>query len=311
MRSSRLPRRRGFALLTALWMITAGSVLAAAGLLVGRQSAQTARNRVNAERAFWRAEDCVSRARWAIDDLLADARTPEAELRVWRTLDTLVARVPLRRARDCTAELHAAGTAIDVNAATPEQLYRLFVALYGEESAASLSDALLDWRDADNLPRPFGAEADWYQTARRHLPRNDSIASARELARVRGLEELAELDGVLDVEPGRISIANAPPMVLASVPGFTEETIGVIVERRLRGEQVTSLLALGSSLSSRSADSILAHFPEISRMTTLEPDAWILTARGTSGDSGVEATIELRLVRAGKRAAILRRRSWS
>jgi type II secretory pathway component PulK len=301
-------RRRGFALLTVLWVMTAGSVLAAAGVLAGRQGAHAARNRVNSARALWRAEDCLARAHATIDEQLSEARTPDAESATWRALDSLPPAPSLPMAEGCAVVLRAAGSTLDVNAAESEQLARLFTAAYGAPPADGLVDALLDWRDADDEPRPEGAEADWYRTQRRHVPRNDSIAAVGELARIRGFEELAGLGDLLGVEPGRISIANAPAAVLLAVPGFTEETVAAILERRFRGEQVTSLLALAKSLSPRSADSLIARYPDIERLTALEPDAWILTSEGAVGDPIVRATIEVRLVRAGRRAVVLRRR---
>src|SRR2546422_3224596 len=55
-----------------------------------------------------------------------------------------------------------------------------------------LADALADWTDADDVPRPRGAERDWYlsQTPPR-VPRNAPFASVGELALVRGIDAAA------------------------------------------------------------------------------------------------------------------------
>jgi type II secretory pathway component PulK len=302
--------KRGFALLTALWAITVGGVLATASSLVGRESLDAARNRADAEGARWQAEDCLARARATIDAILAEAGTPESAARAWQSLDALVAAVPLARASGCATELHASGSTLDVNAASADQLRRLLATLYGGARAESLTDALLDWRDTDDEPRPHGAEADWYRQQRRHVPRNDSLAHARELARVRGFEELGELRELLTVDAGRISIANAPPAVLAAVPGFLDETVAAIVELRLRGERIVDLLAFGSTLPPHAADSLLANYPAIAQLTVLEPEAWLLTSRGTAGERGVTVAVEVTLVRDGARAVVLRRRGW-
>jgi hypothetical protein len=55
---------------------------------------------------------------------------------------------------------------------------------------------------------------------------------------------------------------------------------------------------------------LLASYAELARATTAVPDAWIIVARGWSGIPRVTADVELRLVRAGWRAAIVRRRTW-
>ena len=55
-----------------------------------------------------------------------------------------------------------------------------------------LADALADWTDADDVPRPRGAERDWYLTQTPPLvPRNAPFASVGELALVRGIDAAA------------------------------------------------------------------------------------------------------------------------
>lgn len=303
-------RRSGFALLTALWAIATATILAAAAALVGRESLDASRNRSDAERAHWRAEDCLARAREMIDGVLADARSAESAQRAWRSLDARVDVAPLALDPGCDVVLRASGSTLDVNAASAEQLLRMFTTLYGASRAQELMDALLDWRDVDDEPRPQGAEAGWYRERSRHPPRNDWLADARELARVRGFEELAELRDLLGIDAGRVSLANAPMPVLASLPGFLDETVDAIIELRERGDWIVDLSALAASLSPRAADSLLANYPDIARLTVLEPEAWTVTSRGRAGDRGVAVAIEVTMVRDGPRAVVLRRRGW-
>jgi type II secretory pathway component PulK len=294
--------------LAVLWVLVSATVLALGATLIGREAFDAARNRVNAERAFWRAEDCLARSRATIDNLLSDAATPDRASSVWRSLDKLVAEQPVLDTNECRVELTAAGARIDING--PESILRASLAfLYGMNSEP-LVDAILDWRDPDATPRPLGAEAAWYATQVRAPPRNDSFADVRELSRVRGFETVVGVDSIFSVEPGRISIANASAPVLAGVPGFTPETVERIERLRNSGIQVTDLLALTSGISQISADSLIARFPDISRLTTLEPDAWILTSRGMVGLPADTAVVEIRIVRAFGRASIMRRRSW-
>ena len=62
-----------------------------------------------------------------------------------------------------------------------------------EKSLAALqADALADWTDADDTPRPHGAERDWYLAQAPPLvPRNAPFASVGELALVRGIDAAA------------------------------------------------------------------------------------------------------------------------
>ncbi|MFL5560835.1 MAG: hypothetical protein ACJ79K_05090 [Gemmatimonadaceae bacterium] len=205
----------------------------------------------------------------------------------------------------------AAGSAIDVNVVDAERLRRVFLALGASDARAdSLTDAVLDWRDGDDSPRPNGAESDWYRTQHELLPRNGPIANVAELRRIRGLGDVEGFDTIFSVEPGRIPLGRAPLAALASLPGFGDEAIARLEELRTRGESPSDLLAFTASLSGDARGVLLARYPELVALVTTMPDAWIVTSRATDGAHHVGATIEVRLVRAGTRAAVVRRRTW-
>ena len=316
--------RRGFALLTVLWIMTGVAALGLGISIAGRASIATARNRIELARAAWRAEDCFERARAAIaESLRTPAADPRASREVWIRLDELVARSAVLAPCDGSVELAPASIALDLNDARASDLERVLGRLgIPGTRADSMIDALLDWRDADDVPRANGAEREWYERAGRSLPRNGPFAHIDELARVRGFDargppqgagNATSLSALFTVEPGRMVLDLAPVSVLAALPGFTEETLERIAERRARrAEPLVELLALGGELSVASRDSLHRHYADLVGRVTIEPDAWILSARSwTVADDGTRtlvATIEARLVRAGARAAIVRRR---
>ncbi|HSC31451.1 MAG TPA: hypothetical protein VLD17_06985 [Gemmatimonadaceae bacterium] len=309
-------RRRGFVLLAVLWVMLGVSAIGFGLALLARRAAGTAYNRRAATRAMWLAEDCASRAEAAIGDALAHGRgdssaTADVVRQSWAGLDTAVATSALMRDLPCARTLLPAGTTIDVNTADDSMLVRLFVALGNAPAAAdSLADAILDWRDPDDVPRPGGAEGSWYLAQQRKPPRNAALADVRELARARGFERLTGLDSVLGVEPFRIVLDRAPLAVVAALPGFTGEAVARVADHRASGVPISDLLALSAELSPAARAAMLADYPDLVRLTTSEPDAWILTARGTAGSPPVTVALELELVRAGDRAAIIRRRTW-
>ncbi|HXB23556.1 MAG TPA: hypothetical protein VNV25_02380 [Gemmatimonadaceae bacterium] len=293
--------RRGFALLAALWVTTALSAMALAGLLVARDVVRGSQNRVALMRGRWRAEDCFERSRIAIDDAL-NGRIPGGS---WENLDQVVAVAPAVTAAACDVTLRPSDIAVNVNAADADQLLMVLKAIgIGEPTADSMVDALLDWRDADDIPRPMGAERDWYQANGRFVPRNGPLADVRELKRVRGFEMIPDsiLDAVFTVEPGRIIWNRAPLIVLASLPGVGEEAMARIIERRSRDIPI-DLFSLAGGLSPTAQQMLAARFGELQQLTTDRPDAWILTARGGG------YAFEVRLASAGSRAAIVRRRT--
>ena len=294
-------------MITVLWVMTVGSIIAVAASLSGRTTFNGARNRVQSERALWTALGCARHMQAMIDDLLHGAPTLDGSALIWRTLDrqTRAAAPPIDSA--CRVELEAAGTKLDVNAASGEMLTTLLRGL-GESdgSAMALAAALEDWRDTDNVAVPAGAERDWYHAAQRVEPRNAPLADIRELGLVRGFEDLSRFDSVLTTEPGRVSLATAPITVLLAVPGFTRETAELIATLHDAGTPLRDPASIIGQLSTESVDAMIAHYPEITRLTTADPDAWIVT---TSVSNGVPATTDVlrwRLARAGRRCVVVR-----
>jgi hypothetical protein len=261
---------------------------------------------------MWRAHDCVERARAAIAAALEEEQNHRpADGLPWVSLDSVVARSLIVAATPCRLELRATGTTVDVNAADDEMLRRVFRAAGVVPARAdSMTDALLDWRDADDVPRRLGAERTWYTVAERSPPRNGALASVREIALVRGFEGWPALNTILGVEAGRIFLARAPLPVIAGLPGIGEEALGRIVERRARGAASVELLTLAAELSAEARATLVARYAELARLTTPEPDAWILRSREEDASSSVTAAVEVWLVRAGSRAAVVRRRGW-
>ncbi len=306
----------GFVLLAVLWVMVGVGTLGFGLALVARRAAGAARNRRAATEAMWLAEDCASRAESAIGSALThrsgdSASSADVVRQSWSRLGDAVAASPELSGAPCAVTLRPTGTTIDVNTANDSMLMRLFTALGDAPAVAdSLADAILDWRDADDVPRPNGAEAAWYLARRREPPRNAQFADTRELSRVRGLENQPGLDSVLGVEQDRIVLDRAPLAVIAALPGFSNEALERVADHRARGAPIPDLLSLGGELSAAGRAALLADYADLVRLTTSEPDAWIVTARGSAGTPVVTQVLELRLVRAGDRAAVVRRRTW-
>jgi type II secretory pathway component PulK len=288
-----------------LWALTGIAMLSLTLSLAANESLATVQNRVRLTRAAWRAEGCLERARSAIAAALVEADTADA---VWRDIDSVVAASPLTQG--CRLALRPAGLALDANSADDETLRALLLhAGLSRARVDSLVDALLDWRDDDDVPRPRGAERAWYESRRRIPPRNGRFVAIGELLQVRGFDAVSHVDSLLTVEPGRVYLTRAPLHVLAALPGFGVEVLAEIAERRTVGIPVADLLDLGARLSPAARDALIGRYAELVRLTTMSPDAWIATSEATDG-SPPEATVELRLVHADRRAAIVRRRSW-
>ena len=215
----------------------------------------------------------------------------------------------LPRVANCDVELEAAGTRLDLNNASEEMVINLLSAIGLGDQAPAMADALMDWRDADDEPLPSGAESPWYQNAGRALPRNGPLADVAELRRVRGFETVRGLDSVVAVEPGRVSLATAPVSVLLAVPGITRETAEKIVELSNIGTPINDLISVVGLVSRSSADSLSERFPDASRATTPDPDAWVITVRAKKGSPAATVVLRWRIIRTGRRCDVVSTRS--
>jgi type II secretory pathway component PulK len=315
-RHARVGARQGFALLAVLWIIIGMSALALALNLSARSAIGTAANRRALARARWRAEGCLEIARSVIADVLAGQTSWLAAPGDWSGLDQAVTTAPVLVQSGCTVEFHPSGIVLDVNAAGYDAFRTLFRAAGLPPLASdSLAAAILDWRGSPGPTHPFGATRAWYDSAHRFPPRGGNIADIRELSRIRGysgaLARVPALDTLLTTEPGRIVISRAPLPVIATIPGMTDESLSRIADLRSRGRGPIDLTSLGGQVSPAARAALGSQVMSGVSWTTTEPEAWIVTARATSGvDPSVTAWVEARIVHAGPRAAIVRRRTW-
>ena len=287
----RAQRRDGFALITVLAVMALASGLALSASGIGRDAFHAERNRIALEKSWWRAAGCAARVRAAMDEALAVAvAEPGGQMRVWRTLDRVVAQSALVPASLCAVSVEAAGTRLDVNAATSDELDRLFVAVGLTEHAVSLREALLERIANGASPLP----------------------DIRALSRISGFESATELQGVLSTESGRVSLLTASASVLSALPGFTPAVVQRILDMRDQGLPLYDLLQIAGTVPVTDASEMLAHYTELGHLATIDPDAWVITARGVAAsaeaDSANVMTIAERIVRNGTRVSVMQTR---
>jgi hypothetical protein len=268
-------------MLTVLWLLTVAATMAVASATVGRIAIEAGRNRVNIDRARWRALGCARTAQAAMDDALRNAAGDAAATRVWLALD----RVPVDVDTSCTVTMNAAGSRVDLNSATSEMLVRLL----------------------DNAGIP-DQQANTAAEAVVRLRENAPLVDVRELGRAVDHLALLALQSHAWAEPGRVSLAHAGEEVLIAVPGVTRETADAITNRAQAGEPIADLSDALALVGPSSRDELIARYPEASRVTTAIPDAWLLRMTATAGRPVASATIEWRLTRNGARVVVARAR---
>jgi len=268
-------------MITVLWVMGMAAVVSLAGLLAGRNSVRAARNRTDAWRAYWEALGCGRRAQAAVDSLLAGASGVAEAGRIWRTLPVQVAASPM--VTGCDVSFEAAGTHVDVNAATSEVIARALASVTNVPD--SIAAAIVARRDTS----PF--------------------IDVGELRSIRGLESATTLDSLFSVEPGRVSLATAPVQVLLAIPGFTAETADNVVAAQNAGTPIEDLTTALIGVSNTAASELVARFPDAARLTTPDPDAWVMRSRAARGVPLSEITIEMRLARVANGVAVIRLRA--
>lgn len=112
---------------------------------------------------------------------------------------------------------------VNINKVSATVLQTLLVKVGEMETnkAASLADAIIDWRDEDNTPRPFGVENDYYITLQPPYPCKDNdFEVPEELLLVKGMtpEIYNKIKDVVTVwGDGRVNINTAPADTLRAL----------------------------------------------------------------------------------------------
>ncbi|MCX8026913.1 MAG: general secretion pathway protein GspK [Thermodesulfovibrionales bacterium] len=133
---------------------------------------------------------------------------------------------------------------IDLNYASEEVLKKLLTNHgVSDEQATEIVDAIMDWKDPDDIPRPKGAESDYYQTLKKpYKAKNAPFESVDELINVKGMtKEILYGDdkkqGIYEYltvysRTNVISIYHAPLEVLRAIPNISDDTATLILNRR-------------------------------------------------------------------------------
>jgi len=221
--------QRGIALILVLWVVTLLTVIAGSFVYSARSTALVAGNLVSIAKARALADAGIHRGLYELVKPANDAERWKADGRAHVfNLDDAEIRLVIR---DESAK-------IDLNAANDALLKGLLLSSgLDEEQANQILDAILDWRDADELTRPQGAERDRYEAmGLPYIPANAPFRTVDELQRVIGItpgvyRKLAGALTVFSKLPG-INSTLAPRQVLLALPGVTEADVDAYLAQR-------------------------------------------------------------------------------
>ena len=223
-------RQCGIALILVLWLTVLLTVIAGSFAYGMRTEALAARNTVSLAQARALADGAVNRT---VFELMRAQGTPgvwsaDGSVHVWED----------EGARIAVSALDESGK-IDINAASDPLLKGLLQTAGGLDSdtASKLVDIIGDWKDADDLRRPNGAEASDYQAAGLpYKPANAAFEAVAELQRVLGMTPAlySKIADSLTVHTRMAGVnpAYASRTVLLALPGATPEIVDTYLAQR-------------------------------------------------------------------------------
>ena len=222
-------RQKGFALVLVLWVLSLLTIMAGSfALSMRREAAIVTGSSANAQAM------AVAESGLAVAELML--LNPD-QLRRWRT-DGSIYQIDYMESKVRIRLLSETGK-VDINNADQTLLQALMAYAPTEtELQTRLVNAILDWRDADDLVRIEGAEKKEYKAAGlSYQPRNKPFQSIEELQLVLGMDEqvfkwLESLVTVYSEQP-KVDLTQAAKEVLQVLPEMDAGLIeGYIAARR-------------------------------------------------------------------------------
>jgi len=222
-------RQQGVALVLVVWVGVLITVIASAFILERRTDALVIGNSVSMARAEAIADAGVQRA---VFEIYRNDSAPEAWKRDGTRYSMDFDGVPV------SVEIRDESAKIDINTASEPLLRGLLVSSgLPDDEASRVLDAILDWRDPDDLKRPNGAEEPDYRAAGlTYKPANASFQAIEELQLVLGMRpelyrRIAPSITVFSRSQG-VNAQLASREVLLAIPGATAEMVDQYLARR-------------------------------------------------------------------------------
>jgi general secretion pathway protein K len=248
--------RRGVALLAALWLVVA---IATVALQFSIEAHQRRRFGVLAsERGQQRALalGAFALVRAQLEQALRVGpqgnNTAIARLRAsdpWLDIDSLYTGTVYVDSIPVEVAAHDLGEKLNINQLSETEILTFFNFLLRDMSTSThLAQSIMDWRDADSIPRPSGAERDAYIKAEMlALPTNAPFRDVEDLRDVMGMTPVIYQQAAPYLTTrgsGLVNINTAPVPVLRALPGMTDQTLNLILQMRSQGRRIESVDAV-------------------------------------------------------------------
>jgi DNA uptake protein ComE-like DNA-binding protein len=172
--------KKGLVLVTVLWLMV---ILMAIVATVGRNSRLDTKVSLSTTEELRCKWACRAGTEKAIGVLYEDLRESDCLTDLWSDNEEDFNDIMLTAGRFTVRAVDEASK-LNINTVTRGQLLAL------PNMVEDVADAIIDWRDNDDTPRPGGAEAGYYENLQfRYVARNGPFRTIRELLMVKGVSE--------------------------------------------------------------------------------------------------------------------------
>jgi general secretion pathway protein K len=282
----------GFALVAALWLLVALGAVGLEAALHSRARRQATANLLDEVRAraavVAGTEYARSRLTSAMlgraEELRSEALARAGSGRQQRR-ELVVPEMTFGDARYALF-LRDAGAALNLNSADEMMLRQFFAQGLGVDYAEAdrIAQAILDWRDEDEIPRINGGEREEYLgEGALVLPPNRDFSDVDELRHVLGMTPELYVKAVpylTLIGSGDINLNSAPEPVLLSVPGLDPAAVAEVLRLREGGFFPRSDRDFRAILPSGAAQAVEMEGRRFSGRTTYTTDQVEILAQG-------------------------------
>ncbi len=252
MKTITMKARRGVALIAALWLVVAITAVALQLALDAHDRRQLGLAASERGVELAAANGALGLLQAKLDQALRTAPSGTgavAALRAsdpWLGIDSIYSGTFYVDSMPVDVSIKDLGTQLNINSMNEQQLTTFFSWILKDQlTATKIAQCIMDWRDADSIPRPEGAERDQYiKDGKLALPTN---APFRELTELLNVENMTP-DIYKQVAPylrtrgdGTVNINTAPEAVLRALPGMTDQILVLILAQRSQGQRISNL----------------------------------------------------------------------
>jgi general secretion pathway protein K len=246
-------KRRGVALLAALWLVVAIATVALQfsieaherrtfGILVSERGQQRALALGAFALVRAQLEQALRVGPQGNNAAVARLRASDP----WLDIDSLYSGTVYVDSIPVDVSARDLGEKLNINQLSETEIQTFFNYLLRDMSKSThLAQAIMDWRDADSIPRPSGAERDAYiKAGMLALPTNTAFRDVEDLRDVMGMtpEIYEQAAPYLTTRgSGLVNINTAPVPVLRALPGMTDQTLNLILQMRSQGRRINSI----------------------------------------------------------------------